>query len=373
MKYKKYVSIISLSLCLLVINFSLAQDNKPVVKIGVILPLSGNMSDIGTAFRDSTLLANKEIPNNTNCNYKIIFEDDGLQSKKVASAAEKLISVDKVNVLISTWSYGGSVAAPIAERSKVLHFATAWDKKIVANKKYSFLHLSPPENFIPMFFDIIKIQKSSWKTVAILGLNESGSILALDEFERNAKKNNITISLRETFDFGTNDFRSVLSKIKNRNIDGLFINMGTPEIEIILRQMASLKMDIAVTSMTGFEVLQDTSLIEGKWYVSDSTPPDSFALKLKDNFKQSRTYGVGNYYDLINLIVDRFEPHCKKEIPSNDTIVSELESSKGLPSIFGNLEFNSNHISNYPSVFRIIKDGKRITATKEEVINFIKQ
>ncbi len=112
------------------------------IKIGLITPLSGNMSEVGAAFRDAALLATKDLSAEGSI-VQLVVEDDQLSSRAAASAAQKLIAVDKVDGIISTWSYGGSVVAPIAEKNKIPHIGIAWDPTI-ARGKFNFMHLTPP-------------------------------------------------------------------------------------------------------------------------------------------------------------------------------------------------------------------------------------
>ena len=103
----------------LLICFSTVHAER-TIKIGVILPLTGDMAAVGSACRDAVQMALKDSENTNHNKYKIIFEDDRLQPNEVAKVAQKLISLDKVSGIISTWSYGGRIVAPMAERAKFL-------------------------------------------------------------------------------------------------------------------------------------------------------------------------------------------------------------------------------------------------------------
>lgn len=160
---------------------AIAADKRPIIKIGLIAPLSGGMAEAGSAFRDAAKMALDDLPANRNFDYELVFEDDQLKSAQVNVAAKKLIEIDRVDALISTWSYGGIVAAPIAEKAQIPHFGVAWDPK-VAEGRFNFIHLTPPSVFMKLFLDEFKSR--SLRSVALVGLNENGSIFAFDEFER---------------------------------------------------------------------------------------------------------------------------------------------------------------------------------------------
>ena len=116
---------------------------EPELKIGVIIPLSGTMAPSGQAFREAALMAVEDSAAGLPFKVSLTFEDDKLESKLAGTAAQKLIAQNGVHALISTWSYGGSVVSPIAQKAEVLHLSVAWAKSI-AEGEFNFLHLMPP-------------------------------------------------------------------------------------------------------------------------------------------------------------------------------------------------------------------------------------
>ena len=76
------------------------ENTKPVVKIGVILPLSGNNSAMGEASKKAMLMAIADNTKQSNkYNYEIIFEDNQMITSKTAVIANKLININKVDVI----------------------------------------------------------------------------------------------------------------------------------------------------------------------------------------------------------------------------------------------------------------------------------
>ena len=93
-------------------------SEKETIKIGVSIPLSGDVAFLGEGVRDAMLLA-KENLGYTKYNYEIIFEDDQFNSTNTLTAVNKLISIDKVSVISSLGSNLGNVVSPIAEENKI--------------------------------------------------------------------------------------------------------------------------------------------------------------------------------------------------------------------------------------------------------------
>ena len=51
------------------------KTDKPVVKIGAILPLSGDLAVWGNSEKQGLLLAQEDLPHSTKYSYQLIFDD----------------------------------------------------------------------------------------------------------------------------------------------------------------------------------------------------------------------------------------------------------------------------------------------------------
>lgn len=342
-----------------------AQD-KPEVKIGLIIPLTGALAKTGAAFRDAAQLA-LEDADKKRFNYKLIIEDDNLQPSKVVSAAHKLLKIDKVDAIISTWSYGGSVVAPLAEKARTPHFGIAWDPT-VATGRYNFIHLAPPDEFLSKMLPIFR--KLGWQGVSAIGITESGSEYAIDRLESLlAQDDQLSLVSKHIAQFDERDFRPFILQSKKYKADVFYVNLVSPMLDLFLKQLSELKVKTPVVAMTGFDTLADLSLAEGKWYVSDSYTPVNLAEKLKARFGHTELYGTGNYYDLVKMIVFIYEnTSVAEEKPSTEAILNSIAHVEEYPSLFGKLNINQEGIISYPAQYLRIKNGKRIPIKAEDIV-----
>ena len=330
------------------------SEDRPTVRIGLIVPLTGSLGEAGAAFRDAARLALEEKSPQNRMRYELIVEDDELKPAKAVSAAHKLINIDHVDAIISTWSYGGTAVSPLAERAKVIHFGIAWDPQ-VAEGRYNFVHLTPPSEFLPKFLEIFG--RKGYRRIAAIGMIESGSVYCMDELQRMIKGQPFTVVERATLNYGEFDFRSILMRAEGRHPDIYFTNLGTIENDLLMKQAQELGIKTPITSITGFDVSEDLARLEGRWYVSDSIMPDEVAAR----FGHRRLYGVGNYYDSVKLIIDRFERLTLKEKPRREDLPASFERLNDFKSIFGPLSIDHQGIISYSSRCRIIKNGIRHT------------
>ena len=99
-------TIITLSLiivALLSVNLFRPEKTTEIIKIGVVSPLTGGKAQIGEGLKEAIKLGQKDF-GPTKKQYEFIFEDSAGEVAKSATAVQKLISIDKVDALISITS-----------------------------------------------------------------------------------------------------------------------------------------------------------------------------------------------------------------------------------------------------------------------------
>ncbi|KKW18983.1 MAG: Receptor family ligand-binding protein, partial [Parcubacteria group bacterium GW2011_GWF2_50_9] len=96
---------------------------KEPIKIGVLVPLTGDGAPYGEPARNVYLLAAEEINAAGGVSgqpLELIIEDSKCNGKDATSAAQKLINIDKVQIILGGFCSSESIAAtPVAEAAKV--------------------------------------------------------------------------------------------------------------------------------------------------------------------------------------------------------------------------------------------------------------
>lgn len=149
---------------------------KQTVKIGVSIPLSGSGAFMGEGVRNAVDLALSE-HSDAKYKYVAIYEDDQMNAKMASTTAQKLITSDGVDAIISFSSGTGNVIAPIAQESKILHIGMASDAN-VAKGSYNYIHWTPPAMEAKKWAE--EASKRGYKRVALLGLNHPGIVAVND-------------------------------------------------------------------------------------------------------------------------------------------------------------------------------------------------
>lgn len=107
-------------------NASLASGKT--AKIGVIVPLTGTQAPYGEGIKEGLELAVGEI-NTSDAKFpvkiELVYEDNSGDVKNSVSAAQKMINIDNVALLISGSSQHSVAVAPVAQQNKTVLYAMA--------------------------------------------------------------------------------------------------------------------------------------------------------------------------------------------------------------------------------------------------------
>ncbi len=240
------------------------NDSGTTVKIGAILPLTGDAAAYGEPSRNTFLLAVDEINKVGGINGKpieLIIEDGKCNGKDSSSAAQKLVNVDKVQMIIGGFCSGESLAAvPVAESAKVMLLSAASSSPDLTGKSKYFARNYPSDSSQGKILAKVAYTDKGYKNVAFIqeqtdyavGLYKSFN----DSFTQFGGATN-----KEEFASTMTDFRSQLSKLKAGNPDALFIDAQTPaSAERIVKQVKELGWKVQLFISDG--VLGDPSFLK---------------------------------------------------------------------------------------------------------------
>jgi len=357
---KRIVGLIAVVAVVATVYFASKGPNEvsaKSIKIGVVAPLTGDLAFIGEGIRDSILLA-KENLGDTQYTYELIFEDDQLDSKMSASAANKLISVDKVDAIVSFGSGPGNVISPIAEQNKVVHFGIATDP-VVAKGEYNFIHWTPLAEENRVF--VAELQRRGIKKLGIFESNAQGANALIADLKEKLKGTDIEIVTEQIFNSGERDFRSIIAKAKDSGAQIYMLMAFSPELEVLGKQIKEAGINTPLTSVECFELSDQVDIFEGEWYVNSADPTKDFTDKFAAKTSKNLTMGAANAYDIINLVVAATEKVKSSEKPTPEQIAKEMTTIKNFSGALGNLSVNEDGIVISNAAVRMIKDGKPVT------------
>ena len=329
-----------------------AKEEKEI-KIGVVLPLTGDGAKYGEEAQNGIDLATEEINARGGINgqkVRVIYEDDQGTSNGAVNAFNKLTSVDKVPVVIGPMYSSTTLAvAPVAEDSKVVLFTPSGSSPEITEAGDYIFRNWPSDIFeggemAKFAYENLGIRKSS-----ILTVNLDYGIGLTEVFKTKFTEWGGEILAVEKYDQGATDFRTQLSKIKAAKPDALYLPGYYTEIALILRQAKELGFDAHFLSCVGFDNPKVFELAgeaaEGVIFARPAYDPESEEKTVSDfveSFKAKYNITPGTYaahaYDALRIVAKAIEEGGY----SANQVKSALYSIKSFSGVTGNTSFDGN-------------------------------
>jgi len=194
------------------------------VKIGAILPLSGGMATMGIELQKS-LIAEVEFANERggvlgDRPIEIIFEDGQCNAGIATEAAQKLIRVEKVSIILGGLCSPETLgAAPLAEKNKVV-LLTSVSGAASISYAGDFVFRNAPEGNTNGKIMAEYADKEEFEKVVLLSEISDFPMSVADAFHSEFSGEII----EEKFAPGVTDFKTIIAKVKEVEGDALFFN-----------------------------------------------------------------------------------------------------------------------------------------------------
>ena len=338
-------------------------QKKPVIKIGVSLPLTGEAANVGNAVKESVNMAfNEWKQKNTKFDYQIIFEDDALQVSKAAMIANKFIDMDKVNAVINIWGVTAPVVAELAQTKKVLFFTCAGyiDNQ---DKAYVFNNYTPTKRVSEAL--IKKLKKLNVKTVAFgADMNAVGDARTKYVVE-DLRRAGIDVVAVERYMVGTVDFRMSIAKMEAQKPDYYIIFVEQPGTKNFIEQHRQITGKDNLAAIDVFHEMPKKywSAADGLWFVKSANGTPEFEDKFYESTGTEIQSCVGNSYDNLNLIINAFEntpTNSDKIIPDNEDVLKQLHRAKNVDGAIGKISVDEYGNIDSSAVIEKMVDGQPV-------------
>jgi len=338
---------------------------KPVVKIGVILPLTGEMEKNGADMRASTLLRLEEQKNKVSkYDYKVIFEDNQGAPRQTAEAFKKLTEIDHVDMVMTAFGGPGTVASTQANIKKIVHIGCGFSPKI-SEGSYNFNNFTKPGPNAELSLKFLKAK--GYKKVALIGQIQASTNALEDFFEKGAPAYGLKIVGKEKFPPGERDFRVALLKLREAQPDVLIVDGFDPEGIIIARQMREIGFEVPISSMACWDVGKGSPLFYGYPFTSIAVDREShYTRDFKERFHRKPMAFCGMIYDSLDMYIHVCEQYKGAGNPDAEFVAKELSEIKDYPGVMGTLTPDADRwFAAPPALICWTKDGLKTLSFEE--------
>jgi branched-chain amino acid transport system substrate-binding protein len=344
-------------------------EKEEFLKIGVMLPLTGDAAAYGIPLQRAAQIAVEEINSQGGISGKkieIIWEDSKCDAASGAAAAQKLVNVNKVKYIMGgACSSETLAAAPITEEAKVIMISPSATSPDIT-KAGDFLFRTAPSDALAgrvaanYAFESMKARKAaiiSEKTDYAQGLRK----IFKERFEELGGK----IVLDEQYETGATDFRTQILKMKNAKPDLLYLVPQTPTSGIlVLKQMKDQKLELAILTaevLIGRDVISENkALTEGiigfEQFFDESNPfARTFIETYKARYQEELAFPsfMSNIYSQFYLLKEAIEKVGDDPVKVRDYLYQISNWQHAL----GSLTFDQNGDPLSVYAIKKVKDG----------------
>jgi branched-chain amino acid transport system substrate-binding protein len=335
------------------------------IKIGCTISQSGRYADSGSYYKEAYLMWEDDVNAKGGLlgrPVKLVIYDDESSADKAVGLYERLITVDKVDLLLGP--YTSTIIYPvgrIAEKYKMvlLQGGGTASKIFKAGFKYMFLTLPGfSEQHAIGFFEYLKTQpKDQWPTkAAVIYGDKSASIANARGEKARAVENGIEVVLEEKYPPDVTDLTAVINKAKGMGADLLMAGTYFPDAVLIARTIAEMDykpkyvlLTAGVSDYKFGEKLGDLAEnIMGTAWWHDSIP---FSLewtgRYKERFGRLPDYHGSGAYAAAQIL----EAAVRETKSLDNTVLRDYIVNNSFDTVMAqNMSFNEKGVPSYSMV-----------------------
>ncbi len=331
-------------------------EQQEKIKIGVMVPLTGDAASYGESVKKGVELAKKQFKAE---NVELVYEDSKCDGTQSVSSINKLISIDKVVAIIGELCSDATLpAAPIAEQNKVVMISPASTAPNLTQAG-DYIFRTVPSDASQGTFGAKLVAAKEYKKLAVLYVNNDYGVGFNDVLKKEFPKMGVDTEVvaSEAVEKQAVDVKAQLTKIKGSKPDALYIISNSPETAVAaLKQAKELGLNVA---LFGSEGLKNDVIIKGAEGAADglivtsvSTGSIGFVQAHNSTYSENPGPFSAQAYDAFQALHITISNGAKtgEEIKSNLTGMS-------FQGVSGMIEFDKNgDVSGNYSVF-VVKDG----------------
>lgn len=286
-----------------------------VVKIGVVLPLSGSMAEYGDNGRDGLILAQEQLRTKKGVKpFTLLYQDAKDTPQGTVNAVHRLIDVDGVRFIIGGLTSSGVLAAKgYAQRKGVLFFSPAASAPGIPDGKFVFRNWPSDDAMARKFGDAS--YKLGARRVAILYVSNAYGTTNAAGFAAAFTARGGAVPFKRAFPQGTTDFKSLVTQLSAlKDADKIYVIAYPDEFRAFFQELAKsdVKPDKVLASDTFYSpklIGEIGSMTEGVVSAVAAKPGDDYAPRKKfidayqHRFHKAPGLVSDTAYDALNLVV----------------------------------------------------------------------
>ena len=334
-------------------------EGNEALRVGFIVPLSGDLAEFGEAIRNAVILASETDPRVMEA-MTPVFEDSRYDSRAALTSLQKLRTADRVHAV---YVFGGPMSdslAPVAEQAGMPMFSTEYDVRYTRGRRYVMRFANNAADYARALlgelrrrgaetFGIIKVENQYHNTL---------SHALLEQLESSETGDLISDVMP-----GESDFRATLARLASRRYDALGVYLTPGMQNVFMKQLRSSGIRMQLFGSDSFESREENrgveDVVEGALY-ANSAVSAAFVERYRLRFgRASQIVHAALAYEFVLLAAELFSGGAPQ---GPDELVSRFALSSGRMGVCGRYFYRNTAAAgqyfSFPIAVREIRSGE---------------
>lgn len=367
----RYFSKLSVLLGSVLLASCTGGGNANEIVFGEYGSMTGSESSFGVSTHRGVMMAIDEANAAGGFNgkkFRVVSYDDQGKSEEAVTAITKLITRDRVALVLGEVASSRSIAAgAVAQQYKVPMVSPAsTNPKVTQLGEYVFrvCFIDPFQGKVMAKFALEHLKKK--KAAVLRDIRSDYSVGLADYFSKEFRAMGGQIALDVAYSTGDVDFKAQLTSIRTAKPEVIFLPGYYTEVGLIARQAKELGLNVPLLGGDGWDSDKLTEIggdaIVGHYFSNHYSAEDqrpsvqNFIAKYRAVHKETPDSMVVLAYDATLVAIDAVK-RAKDLSPAS--IRDALAATKGVPGITGEVTLNENRDAVKPAVVMRVAGPKR--------------
>jgi branched-chain amino acid transport system substrate-binding protein len=341
------------------------------IRVGAILPLTGETAEYGTRCKDGIALAVGEINSHGGVNgvpIRVTYEDYRGEAKEAVSSLYRLVSQDHVAALIGpVESSVAQAILPIINQYKLPTISPTASSPDLSGKSKYFFRLWPSDAAEANAMARFTYNQLGLRRIVVFFVNNDYGIGLMRGFQAAFSSLGGQILRVEAYKQGDSNLRPALEKLNSLQPQGIYMVGYHKDLALstkLFREIGGSAQILGSANYGTDELLRIAgSSAEGAIYANPTYDPQqstpsvkAFRLLFKEHFQREPTIFEANGYDSLTILANAFH----KEDTTGEQVSAYISSLSGYQGASGILTMDKyGNVSKPISIFTV-RNGKFI-------------
>ena len=344
----KNLKILLVIICIIVVGCdnNYYEKNKNDIKIGAILPLTGDLATYGDEVKKGIDIGLELYKDSV----VVLYEDDKGQPRDGVNAINKLMFENVKYIIGAVPSSVTLSIAPVAEKNEIILLSPASSSPDITSAGDYIFRNYPSDVYEGKAMAELAVEKG-YKNFISITINNDYGIGLKKVFKKTVEDNNSKVLIQKEFNEGDVNFKPMLvslNKYLKENDVAFFIVGYGGELGRIIKQARELGINNQFfstvnfldnnTKVTGGKSIEGTIFSSPSFDVNDKdTLIVSFVEKYKDKYGKDPTIWSGQGYDAIRILMSVIDKKTK-----TSEVKNKLYKLSDFPGVTGETSFDNN-------------------------------